>query len=400
MYRKQTFFVYVLFTIIWTLFTGCAHEQSAQVTVARDLASKDTLKKTISELYLAAVLKQNFVKKFDLDLKRGADPMKSKNYRKILALREHSAALEDEVEENYSHYEPIINGIKDGTENLGLPDSSNSAWYWLQRFWGPGAFSEKQKRSLAKLRAHKGAALSNLEAKIDVLAEQYVIPDEDPPVKRFEPSLDKRGNVSGFEYPPNYWSLTFDDGPHEKNTMPILNLLETEGIYASFFMLGKQVKKYPNIGLTIKNAGMDIGAHTWSHPNLEKHINKLNFQVETSKAFINKSLSLSIKLFRLPYGAGFKDPVIRQKILAENLIHVLWNVDSLDWDDPEEDSIVERTIAQIKRKKRGIILMHDIQPHTLGAAKRVLDHLMDNGKILCDVQAMIDKINGDQSRCE
>jgi peptidoglycan-N-acetylglucosamine deacetylase len=91
--------------------------------------------------------------------------------------------------------------------------------------------------------------------------------------------------------------LTFDDGPHPESTPRILELLSRHEARATFFCLGRNAEKYPQLLDSIITAGHAVGNHTFSHPN--------GWLTSTAKyiADIEKAAeSISSTLFRPPYG--------------------------------------------------------------------------------------------------
>ena len=65
-------------------------------------------------------------------------------------------------------------------------------------------------------------------------------------------------------------ALTFDDGPHLTQTNEILQVLDEYGVKATFFVLGTNAEKYPDVLRRVIAAGHEIGNHTYSHSLLSK----------------------------------------------------------------------------------------------------------------------------------
>jgi peptidoglycan/xylan/chitin deacetylase (PgdA/CDA1 family) len=217
------------------------------------------------------------------------------------------------------------------------------------------------------------------------------------------PSASSNGNVTGNGYPANTWSLTYDDGPGKTSPGALKNLLEKK-IPATFFQLAKQVEALPGTALAIKNAGMDMACHSYDHAQLTKlGPAGLEKQITTAKKIIETKLDIKIKLFRLPYGAGVSKAAIRAKIAENKMVHVFWNVDTLDWQDKNPKSILARAIKQMKgsSKNAGIILFHDIHPQSITASGMLMDYFNDNKNIkVCTVQGVIDQINEGKDSCK
>jgi peptidoglycan/xylan/chitin deacetylase (PgdA/CDA1 family) len=81
-------------------------------------------------------------------------------------------------------------------------------------------------------------------------------------------------------------------------------------------------------------------------------------------------------LFRCPYGAcGGANSKIRQMIADKHMMHVFWNVDSLDWQDLDPNSILARVQKQMETLGRGIVLFHDIHPQSVKAVQLLVNWL-------------------------
>ena len=88
-------------------------------------------------------------------------------------------------------------------------------------------------------------------------------------------------------------------------------------------------------------------------------------------------LNEKAEFFRLPYGAGVSVPEIREMIASQNMIHVFWNVDTLDWQDKNPKTIYTRALKQMNALGRGVILFHDIHPQSVIASEMVMGYLKD-----------------------
>jgi peptidoglycan/xylan/chitin deacetylase (PgdA/CDA1 family) len=217
------------------------------------------------------------------------------------------------------------------------------------------------------------------------------------------PNTSSAGNITGNSFPAKTWSITYDDGPSPTETPKVLKNLQDRGLKATFFMLAAQVKK-PNIGKLVVEADMDIACHSYDHKQLGKSSTPeiLNHQIGAAKKLIETNLGKDIKLFRLPYGAGTSAANVRSKIAAHNMIHVFWNVDTLDWQDKNPDSILARTKKQMaaSSKNSGIVLFHDIHKQSVTASAMLMDYMIKNEIKVCTVQGVVDQINKGLESCQ
>ncbi|MFW6281999.1 MAG: polysaccharide deacetylase family protein [bacterium] len=154
-------------------------------------------------------------------------------------------------------------------------------------------------------------------------------------------------------------ALTFDDGPDELNTPVILDILAEKNVKATFFLLGENVKLFPEITKRIHDEGHQIGNHSWSHDNFRELENEqvLNKEILPTSEKIEEITGLYPRLLRPPFGA-INDETI-ETLGEKNWQIVNWSIDSYDWhisrDNPDE--IVNR----MKRLHHpgGIVLLHN-----------------------------------------
>lgn len=217
------------------------------------------------------------------------------------------------------------------------------------------------------------------------------------------PNAGTSGNITGRSFPANTWSITYDDGPVGKTTPTVLKNLQDKGLKATFFMLAKQVEALPNTAKSVVDAGMDIANHSYDHAQLTKvGPAGLDKQIAGSKKIIETKLGKTVKLFRLPYGAGVSVSSIRAKIAEQNMIHVFWNVDTLDWQDKNPASIVARAKKQMagSAKNSGVILFHDIHSQSVTASAMLMDEMIKDKINVCTVQGVVDQINKGLGSCQ
>ena len=163
--------------------------------------------------------------------------------------------------------------------------------------------------------------------------------------------------------------LTFDDGPTEKVTRKILEVLKNEKVKASFFCVGKNVEKYPDLFACIKAEGHAVGNHTNTHLNGWK-TNKKQYLEDVEEA----DKLIKSNLFRPPYG---KLNWRSKKDLQRKYKIVMWDVAGGDFDQYLSiKDVVKNIINNVN--PGSIVVLHDNQKFmakTVGALPIIIKEL-------------------------
>ncbi len=148
-------------------------------------------------------------------------------------------------------------------------------------------------------------------------------------------------------------ALTFDDGPHPVNTPKILEILAANDAKATFFMLGVQAAKYPDLVEQVSKAGHAIGNHSWDHRSFPHQSGR---QRRTSIRACQRALGeYASNLVRPPFGD--QGLFCRLDTLLFGLDMILWDIPAEDWLDHSGEEIFE--MVQSKLRPGSIVLMHD-----------------------------------------
>lgn len=151
-------------------------------------------------------------------------------------------------------------------------------------------------------------------------------------------------------------SLTFDDGPNPESTRKILDMLNKYHVKATFFMLGRHAKKYPELVKAVIDSGNEVGNHSWSHERLTyKSPSFIAYEIESTDRLL-RDIGYEKEIpFRAPF--GHKLLLLPYILMKSKRIHYLWNIELEDWDSP---SLKELSNNFEKRIKPGsIVLLHD-----------------------------------------
>lgn len=166
----------------------------------------------------------------------------------------------------------------------------------------------------------------------------------------------------------NKIALTFDDGPNQKYTNQVLDVLKQYNVPATFFVLGSRVERHPEIISRMIREGHVVGNHTWDHPDLRKvSQSRLISEMQRTEDVIHRVTGLRTALMRPPYGAVSQDVI--EGLRGLNYKVVNWSVDSVDWRDQDVDQILINTLPGVRQG--GILLFHDAGGDTQSRAATV-----------------------------
>ena len=177
-------------------------------------------------------------------------------------------------------------------------------------------------------------------------------------------------------------ALTFDDGPHSKYTAEILDILKEYHVHATFFVVGSNVRAYPELVVREISEGHEVGNHTDTHPCAVNKLNKSSLLKELTDAenAIYEVSDYRPHLFRPP--GGLRSNLITE--LADEMDYsiVLWSIDTLDWSKNTDVNYVLKTVRK-NIKDGAIILCHDyVVRHksiTVEALKILIPELISQG---------------------
>ena len=143
-------------------------------------------------------------------------------------------------------------------------------------------------------------------------------------------------------------ALTFDDGPHPKETAKILGILKKYNAKATFFVVGKHVKWYPDSVIRASKEGHEIGNHTFTHPDISTLSNEqLKTEIKNCEDIIIEKTGKKPVLFRPPFG-NYNERCLKE--LSQDLGYtvILWSgVDAKDWRNPPASQIADKIIKNV-----------------------------------------------------
>jgi peptidoglycan/xylan/chitin deacetylase (PgdA/CDA1 family) len=183
-------------------------------------------------------------------------------------------------------------------------------------------------------------------------------------------------------------ALTFDDGPYPKVTGHILDVLEKNGVCATFFVLGSRIEGHEDMLTRMDELGCEIGNHSFSHADLTR-LSKADCQRELSDtdAEIRRVTGHEASVVRPPYGYYNKTVMS-----AAGRPLILWTVDTNDWRGKAPGEIADYVIQQAK--EGSVILMHDQQTQTADAMEMIIPTLIEEGFRFVTVSELIGLTGG------
>lgn len=200
-------------------------------------------------------------------------------------------------------------------------------------------------------------------------------------------------------------ALTFDDGPNDPWTTRLLEMLSRHHVRATFFMIGSYVRQHPGIARVVRDAGHEIGNHTFSHPNLIFAAPaSVHAELAQCNAAIEDAAGQRAVFFRPPFGG--RRPDVLRAVTAAGLQTIMWRASSYDWSMPTSDAIVNKVTRRIRGGE--VILMHDgshrsfgfDRSRTVAAANELIRRYRDQGYEFLSVGEMLQASSAvaDQSR--
>src|SRR6266566_3919829 len=176
--------------------------------------------------------------------------------------------------------------------------------------------------------------------------------------------------------------LTFDDGPLPPYTNRVLETLAAECVKATFFVVGRQARAFPDMVRRVYNEGHTVASHSQTHPRIFTRLPMAAAENEIDQGRASVAAALgderaAAPFFRFP-GLGRSD-AIEEYLAAHGLM--TWSADFLadDWRHITAQQVLARALDRLERRGKGVLLLHDIQPRTALALPVLLKTLKARG---------------------
>ena len=185
--------------------------------------------------------------------------------------------------------------------------------------------------------------------------------------------------------------LTFDDGPWPKNTPAVLAALAAHCTKAIFFPIGLHATYEPGILKQVAAAGHAIGSHTWCHQDLSKTRGRCNVNGKVQTVDYNPKDEIEMGISAVHWAVGgptapyFRFPALRQPqelidyLGKRNIAIFSTDMDSFDFKMRKPEQVRQSVMEKLKKRGKGIVLVHDFQHATAEAAMDLLNDLKAGG---------------------
>ncbi|QYX33292.1 polysaccharide deacetylase family protein [Sphaerospermopsis torques-reginae] len=173
-------------------------------------------------------------------------------------------------------------------------------------------------------------------------------------------------------------ALTFDDGPWPKSTAQVLDILKKNNIQGTFFVVGQNVKNYPDLTRRIVAEGHSIANHTWHHWYHHMNPQTAAYEVANTTDIIFKTTGVKSGLFRPPGGIMTNGVVSYAR--NNKYAIIMWSSDSIDYSRPAVPRLINNIFKTAK--PGGIVLMHDgggDRTHTVQALPEIISRFRKQG---------------------
>ncbi|ANC31912.1 polysaccharide deacetylase family protein [Isoptericola dokdonensis] len=181
-------------------------------------------------------------------------------------------------------------------------------------------------------------------------------------------------------------ALTFDDGP-VADTRRLLRVLERRKAPATFFLVGANVERNPEIARAVVDAGHLVANHSWNHPQLTTLDDaEVREELRSTTDAIVDATGFRPYLVRPPYGDV--DDRVRGISLRSGLDTVLWSLDSDDWRTRDAEQVHDDVMARVEDGSN--VLLHDIHPTTVDAVGKLVRDLRKEGFTLVTVDLLVE----------
>ncbi len=180
-------------------------------------------------------------------------------------------------------------------------------------------------------------------------------------------------------------ALTFDDGPNDTSSLDILDCLEKHKVVATFFEVGVNVEKYPQVVQREVEIGCEVGSHTYNHFVLgEQSYDYIVYDRRMCDEVFTAAIGFTPKIVRPPEGnvMGYALAVYSEPLIG-------WSIDTLDW-------LYKNTSGNVSTVKKAgnldgqVILLHSIYPESAASVEPIVEYILEQGYQLVTISELLE----------
>ncbi|MBD2362015.1 polysaccharide deacetylase family protein [Anabaena minutissima FACHB-250] len=190
-------------------------------------------------------------------------------------------------------------------------------------------------------------------------------------------------------------ALTFDDGPWPESTAQVLDILKQNNIKGTFFVVGQNIKNYPDLLKRVAAEGHVIGNHTWHHRYHFMNAQVAAYEVVNTTDLIYKVAGVKTNLFRPP--GGIMTNGVANYARNSKYAIIMWSSDSIDYSQPRVPNLINNVFRSAK--PGGIVLMHDgggDRSQTVQALPEIIAKFRNQGYSFVTVPELLEMQDKDQ----
>jgi len=187
-------------------------------------------------------------------------------------------------------------------------------------------------------------------------------------------------------------ALTFDDGPWPNSTAKVLDILKKNNIKVTFFVVGQNVKNYPDLTRRVVTDGHVIANHTWHHWYHHMNAQAAAYEVANTGDIIYQTTGVKTSLFRPP--GGIMNNGVAAYAKSNKYAVIMWSSDSMDYARPSVPKLINNIFREAK--PGGIVLMHDgggDRSHTVKALPEIISRFRKQGYEFVTVPELLEMQN-------
>lgn len=183
-------------------------------------------------------------------------------------------------------------------------------------------------------------------------------------------------------------ALSFDDSPQENYTAEVLDILKEKNVKATFFCIGENILRLPELVKRMYEEGHIIGNHSYSHHTWFDlfTVKKMVNEIESTNDIVKQQLGITMQWFRPPYGVT--NPSLSSAVKKTNMQAIGWNIRSYDTMFDSAEDLLEKLKKMLQ--PGGIILLHDKMLATKQMLSSFIDYVKTEGYEIVPMDKILD----------